>query len=159
MTVTFDYSAFNPTEETLREYVFGDLPGSPSIWFAPAVDSNKDFINERMRLSIASSERIAKEPRGTKPGPLTPEQMAAQIEADREVDRKLLSRACAKKWGTPPKDVNGEEPDFSADNCYAFFKAVPLWMFDPLRNFVANIHNFIDGKTISEVQAAALGNS
>jgi hypothetical protein len=157
--VTFDYSAYIPTEETLREYVFGDLPGSPSVWMAPAVDSNKDFLNERMRLNIEASERIAKEARGTKAGPMTPEQMAASIETDREVDRKLLSRACAKKWGTVPKDIHGNSPEFNEANCYAFFSAVPAWMFDPLRNFAANIYNFVDTAVVTDADAAALGNS
>lgn len=159
MTATFDYAALNPTEATTKEYVFGDIPGSPSIWFAPAVDSNKDFLNERMRLSIEASERISKEPRGTKTAALTAEQLAAQIETERETDRRLLSRACAKRWGTAPRDVNGAQPEFSQENCYAFLSALPAWMFDPARNFVANIYNFVDTSIVTPEDADALGNS
>lgn len=153
-----DFSNLKPlhiSEETLAEYTFDDIPGEPSIWLAPATDANQHYQAERLRVSIERAEAAEKAPRNRKRKvALTVE----DIEADRELDRELLARCCAKKWGTPPKDVTGKEPEFSEANCYDFFKALPNYMFDPLRNFVANPFNFVDRTGITETQARELGN-
>ena len=153
-----DFSNLKPlhiSEETLAEYTFDDIPGEPSIWLAPATDANPHYQGERLRVSIERAEAAEKAPRNRKRKvALTVD----DIEADRELDRELLARCCAKKWGTPPKDVNGKEPEFSEANCYDFFKALPNYMFDPLRNFVANPFNFVDRTGITESQARDLGN-
>jgi len=153
-----DFSNLKPlhiSEETLAEYTFDDIPGEPSIWLAPATDANNHYQSERLRVSIERAEAAEKEPRNRKRKvSLTVD----DIEADRELDRELLARCCAKKWGTPPKDVTGKEPEFSEANCYDFFKAMPNYMFDPLRNFVANPFNFVNRTGITEEQARDLGN-
>lgn len=152
-----DFSNLKPlhvTAETLAEYTFDDIPGEPSIWMAPATDANALFQSERLRVSIERAEAAEKAPRGKRKIVLTVE----EIEADRELDRVLLSKCCAKKWGTPPQDVNGTEPEFNEANCYDFFKALPNFLFDPLRGFAANPYNFIDRQALTDAQARKVGN-
>lgn len=153
-----DFSNLKPlhiSEETLAEYTFDDIPGEPSIWLAPATDANPHYQSERLRISIERAEKAEKEPRNRKRKVVLTND---DIEADRELDRDLLARCCAKKWGTPPVDAHGQTPEFTAGNCYDFFKALPNYMFDPLRNFVANPFNFVDRTGITDEQARALGN-
>ncbi len=153
-----DFSNLKPlhiSEETLAEYTFDDIPGEPSIWLAPATDANPNYQSERLRVSIERAEAAEKLPRNRKRKvALTVD----DIEADRELDRELLARCCAKKWGTAPQDAKGATPEFSEANCYDFFKALPNYMFDPLRNFVANPFNFVTRTGITEEQARDLGN-
>lgn len=143
-TATFDYSAQQVTSETTKEYFFDMIPGRPSVVMAPAHDSNPDFLDARLRRSIAQSEKLAQAPRGKGDDKLTPESVKQQIEDDREVDRDLLAKACARDWGRAPKATDGSAPEFSAANAYAFFKALPDWMFDPFRNWCGNLYNFVE---------------
>jgi hypothetical protein len=143
-TASFDFTAQQVTEETTKEYFFDMIPGRPSVILSPAHDSNPDFLDARLRRSIAQSEQLVQAPRGKGDDKLTPEGLKKQIEDDREVDRDLIARTCARAWGTPPVAVDGTTPPFSADNCYAFFKALPAWIFDPFRNFAGNLYNFVE---------------
>lgn len=147
------------TNDTTAEYVFPDVPGEPSIILAPAHDSNETFRNERLRRQIERAERFTKGPRGRGAGKSTPESLARQLEDDREVDRQLIARACARGWGKAPRDVNGDEPEFTPDNCYDFLKALPNYMFDPLRNYAVNIYNFVERPGVSDDEADELGNA
>jgi hypothetical protein len=153
-----DYSNLKPlhvSDKTLKEYTFDDVPGEPSIMLAPATDANPHFQSERLRVSIERAEEAEKAPRGKRKAVLTVD----EIEADRELDRVLIARCCAKSWGTPPADVSGNTPEFSEANCYDFFKALPSFLFDPLRGFVSNPYNFIDRQALTDAQARKLGNA
>lgn len=128
-------------EASEAEYVFEDIPGEPSIWFRPMTDANPAFLNERVRLAVERAEQANKETRGQRRKRVL---SADQLEEDRELDRVLMARTCAIRWGTAPKDVEGSEPEFSEQNCYDFLKALPNYMLDPCRGFVANVYNFVD---------------
>lgn len=132
------------TRETTREYIFADIEGEPSVVLAPANDANRDFLDARVRLSVERAEKAAAEPRGKVPVPkLTPEAYVNQLEEERETDRMLLAHSCIRDWGTAPVDAKGKAVEFSAENAYEFLKQLPDYMLDPLRNFAANIYNFI----------------
>lgn len=150
-------AALNVKPDKTEEYFFDMVPGEPSIFFSPATDENPVFKAERMRLSIEEGERLARLPRGKKAEKLTPEELDRREEQARENDRVLLARCCAKAWGTAPRDVEGNQPEFNEANCYAFLKALPNFMLDPLRNWAANIYNFVDRPTAS-AEADQLGN-
>jgi hypothetical protein len=145
------------TNESTAEYSFPFIPGSPSIILAPAHDSNEAFLNERLRLSLERTEKATDGPR-KQHGKVTAEDLKAGLQEDRELDRVLIAHTCARSWGTPPKDVNGDEPEFSAQNCYDFLKALPDYMFDPLRNFAVNIFNFVKRPTVTAEEADEMGN-
>lgn len=156
-TPVFDFSAQQITPETTREYVFDMIPGTPGIVLAPAHDSNPAYLDARLRASIEASEKLTRN-RSKKPEKTTPELLKKQIEEDRDADRHLIAEACARGWTTAPKAVDGSAPEFSAENCYAFLKALPAYMFDPFRNFAQNLYNFVDQPEIDEGEADQLGN-
>lgn len=154
-------ASLNVTSESTREYSFDLIPGEPSIILAPAHDSNETFLNERLRMQIERSEKLAAAPRGKKSDrpKTTPDLLKKQLEEDRELDRYLIAHTCARSWGTPPRDKDGNEPEFSAEECYSFLKALPDYMLDPLRNYAANLYNFVDRPAAAGGDADTLGNS
>lgn len=165
-----DYShlkTLDVTEETEAEYTFtdvlvgrnGDGTGVyPSIFFRPMIESNKLFLNERIRLT---TERADQAPKGKKKDKVV--QLVERLDDDRENDRVLIARTCAVRWGTAPKDKDGVEHEFSADECLSFLQALPNYMFDPLRGWVSNPYNFVNPEAYKTgggiVDADTLGNS
>ena len=54
-----DYShlkKLDVNEQTTAEYIFEDIPGEPSIIFAPMTASNPDYLNERVRIAVERAE-------------------------------------------------------------------------------------------------------
>lgn len=157
----FDFTAQQVTGETTRPYIFDLIPGSPGILLSPAHDSNPDFLDARLRRAIEDSERAKREARENSGKPRTKttvEELKRQDREARESDRVILSTACARGWTTPPVATDGSTPEFSPENCYAFFKALPDYLFDGLRAFSSNLYNFVDTPPISDEQAADAGN-
>jgi hypothetical protein len=129
------------TEESEAEYVFDDIWGEPSIWFRPMIEKNTEFMNERVRLAVERAEKEAKSPKKKRR-----QQMLStdRLEDDREQDRILMANTCALRWGTVPKDMEGNDVEFSKANVLDFLRAIPDYMLDPARGWVANPHNFVD---------------
>jgi hypothetical protein len=142
--------ALDVTAETIREYTFERIVGAPSIRCAPAVDSNKPFLNARLRVSIENDKAALNKPTAT------PETLAADMDLSREQDKQLIAMHCARAWGTAPKAADGTEPEFSAENCLAFLRALPDWLFDPFRRWAANVNNFVP-QQVTQRQADDLG--
>jgi hypothetical protein len=146
-------------ETTLAEYVFMEIEGEPSIFFAPAIDENREFYNESVRLSV---QRAEEEPKRKPPkrGMRRSEIFATDdLEEARERDRQLISKFCAKRWGVPPVDKDGQTVEFSAENVYAFFKALPNYIFDPVRVWVPNPRNFVQTGELAPGAGSDLGES
>jgi hypothetical protein len=165
-----DYShlkKLDVTDASEAEYVFSDVAvgrnedGSvinPTIFFRPMIDSNRHYLNERIRLSTERAEQTAAADKKDKV-----QQLADRLNADRDADRVLISRTCALRWGVAPKDIDGKEHEFSPDECLAFRTALPNYMFDPLRSWVQNPYNFVDPEAYRTgggiVDPETLGNS
>lgn len=165
-----DYShlrKLDVTEESEAEYTFSDIivgrndDGSgisPSIFFHPMVQSNKRFLRERIRVSTERAEQVSKSKKKDKV-----EQLVDRMDEDLEFDRVLAARACAVRWGVAPKDKDGNEPEFSAEECLSFLQALPDFIFEPLRGWLQNPYNFVDAEAYETgggiVPADALGNS
>jgi hypothetical protein len=135
-------------EASEAEYVFEEIPGEPSIWFAPMSDANTRYLNERVRIAVERAEEATKETKAQRRKRIL---SSEQLEQDRELDRVLMARTCALRWGTPPRDVDGNEPEFNEQNCYDFLAALPSYMFDPCRGFVSNVYNFVDDAARKEL--------
>lgn len=151
------------SEDTLAEYVFTDIPGRPSIWCAPATDDNQSWRSERARMVLRrakAAEHEAKKRRTGAAPEVTPEMILKQQDEELEEDRLLISRCCAKRWGVAPRDVDGNQPEFSEEECYAFLKAVPNWMFKPLAGWASSPRNFVTiPDEVDESDGEELGNS
>ena len=103
-----DYShlkKLDVNEQTTAEYIFEDIPGEPSIIFAPMTDSNPDYLNERVRIAV---ERAEADQANTKAKRREKILSSARLDEEREIDRELMARTCAKGWGNPPKDEKGK---------------------------------------------------
>lgn len=131
------------TRETTREYIFTNIVGEPSIIVSPATDDNADFLAARLELALTDAPAVddTKKPR-KQSEKVKAQDLIKQYDDDREFDRKVLSRACARNWGTVPVDKAGEPVEFSEQNVYDFLKALPNYMLDPFRGFCGNIYNF-----------------
>ena len=147
-----DYShlkKLDVNEQTTAEYIFEDIPGEPSIIFAPMTDSNPDYLNERVRIAV---ERAEADQANTKAKRREKILSSARLDEEREIDRELMARTCAKGWGNPPKDEKGKTHQFSADECLSFLRALPNYMFEPCRNFVGNTYNFVPKDGLADVR-------
>lgn len=154
-----DYShlaKLHVTEQSEAEYVFDQVWGDPSIFFRPMVDSNPDFFNERVRLAIARAEADEKKSKKDRREKILSSERLAE---DRAQDVILLATTCAVRWGNPPRDINGDQPEFSPEEVLAFLQALPSYMIDPLRGWATNPHNFVDRAAAKPGWADALGNS
>lgn len=145
------------TAESEAEYVFDGLWGDPSIFFRPMVEENTDFVNERMRLAVERAEADAKIPKKNRRKVML---SADRLADDRDQDCVLMAKTCALRWGTPPRDTDGNEVEFSAENVLAFLRAIPSRFLDPCRGWVANPFNFVDADAAKPAWADAepLGN-
>lgn len=143
-------------EASEAEYTFDDIWGEPSIWMRPMNESNPDFLNERVRLAV---ERAEAEKNDSKTKRRERVLSSERLEEDRAQDIILMAKTCAVRWGTPPRDVNGEVVEFSAENALDFLRALPTYMVDPLRGWAANPYNFVNRKAAKPDWADALGNS
>lgn len=160
MTVDFSHlKKLDVTEESETEYVFDDIWGEPSIWFKPMTEANADFMNERVRLAVERAEQEQKV--ASKRKRREKIMSSDRLEDDREQDRILMANTCALRWGTVPKDLEGNDVPFSKENVLDFLRAIPSFMLDPCRGHVANPYNFIDREGAKPAWAAdadALGN-
>lgn len=144
------------TEESEAEYVFEEIWGEPSIWFRPMTDANPEYLNERVRVAVERAEKDQKETKKKRREKIL---SSDRLEDDREVDRILMAKTCALRWGTPPKDIDGNDVEFSEANLLDFLRALPNYMLDPCRGWVANVYNFVDRKAAEPKWAETLGNS
>jgi len=129
-----------------------------SIWFRPMAEENSDYLSERVRLAVERAEKEVAASR-SKADRKRNIVSSEQLEEDREMDRVLMARTCATRWGVVPQLEDGTPAEFSEQAVYEFFRQLPNYLFDPCRSFVANVYNFIPRPTLTENQAEALGNS
>ena len=130
-----DFSNLKKAEmdgENPRPYRITVLEDAPTLWFLPATNANKDFLNETLRRS---NERA--------PGQGRRPTSEGSIEEAREEDRQVLASACVKRWDV--RDASGKEVECSAENVLEYFRALPDWIFDGIRGWAANPVNFMQG--------------
>jgi hypothetical protein len=150
-------AAYAVNAETTAEYVFIDIEGEPSIICAPAVETNLPYYNESLRLTVEQSEADRK--KLTKRGrrAVLTEIDADDMEEARDKDRRVIAMFCARSWGTAPVDAQGNAVEFSAEICLAYLRALPFYIFDPMRRWVTNPRNFVQKGKLEPGAGAALG--
>ena len=155
-----DISADTEAEYTFRDIVLRlDAEGGevyPTAFFAPAVDANAAFVSEKYRIATERAEQHKNE----KPTERKRRLMSEDAEEEeREMMRRLISRACVRRWGeNGMPDAKGKVHPLNEQECYDFLKALPIHMFTPLVNWITNPYNFFDRRAIAG-DAATLGNS
>lgn len=159
--VDFSNIAKQAKPQETRLYIFDSLVGEPSLVCRPAHDENAAFFDERIRLAAERAEKVKNEPRRKSGDPIvTPDIIRKSIEEDRDYDRRIIAKVCIADWGpSPPVDAKGKPVPFTEDNARAFLEALPNYIIDPFRNWIANIFNFVDRPKADPGQQAALGES
>jgi hypothetical protein len=114
-------------------YTFHEIEGEPSLLVKPAHEINQGYMN-------AVLKKGKKMLRSMKRGKLT----TAVLKENREQDYQLFPRFIVEGWPTAPKDMEGKEVPFTRENCELFLRAIPVEMFNDLRDFCGDIDNFRD---------------
>lgn len=120
------------------EYVLDDIEGEPILILAPATSENKPYYNKVLRKTAKNPLKAIKKIN------------AGTVRENRDQDRVLFAKYVVKGWKRIV-DGDGEEVEFSHQNCFEFLSALPDWIFDQVRNYAASPDNFIDEDTISEL--------
>lgn len=135
-------TALAVTKETTREYVFDQIMGEPSLVVSPATDDNQDFLHARLELALEEVPDETPKPR-RQVGKPTVAELERQYAESRDLDRRVIAKACVRGWGSsPPVDKDGKKVAFSPEEALSFLSALPDYMFDPFRNWVQNVRNF-----------------
>lgn len=147
-----NYSGLREDGMATKPFTFEELQGSPTILSRPATSANSRYNNARLKALGKRTGGGRKKMRVS----------AATVEAARREDADMLSKYCVTGWDPAPVDAKGEPVPFSAENAKEFFLAIPDWMFDEYRNWVADPLNFVESGEPDEEEAddeVALGNS
>lgn len=124
-------AALEQKGDTEFPYKLEQIAGAPTIWFHPATDANKAFMNETLRRANARAGRNRRGQRLTQD----------TLRESRTEDKEVFSTTCAKRWNVT--DAKGEPVDFTPENCLEFFNALPDWLFDDIRTWLTNAANFV----------------
>lgn len=115
-------------------YTFEEIAGGPTLTSRPATTANTRYNSARLR-------GISKRTGGGRKRIRIDQNT---IDAARQDDIELIAKYCVTGWTVPPRDRSGEEVPFSSENCEAFFRAMPDWMFDDFRTWAQDPLSFVD---------------
>lgn len=108
------------------------IAGAPVLIVKPATEANKPYFNAVLKKSRRNV-------RALKAGAIS----QVMIAENREQDRCLFPKFVVVGW-EGVADSKGKDAEFSPDNCEAFLRALPDWIFDEVRNFAGDSVNFTD---------------
>lgn len=155
-----NFTALAVTEETTAEYIFTEIVGmEPSLICAPATKENRPYFDAMAREAARFADQQRRRPKRRGRRQAEAIQTPEEEEEIRDRNRLLFSRHCIRGWGQAPTDAKGAKPEFSQENCYAFLKALPGFMFDGFRDWITNQWNFIPLDTLGPGDGEALGES
>lgn len=81
----------------------------------------------------------------------------ALLELMREPDRDAYPGTVVVGWKTNT-DVNGDEVEYSDEDCHTFLHALPDWLFDRIRLYCMDPQNFINQPMTDEDEEELAGN-
>lgn len=120
------------------EYVIDDIEGEPVLILSPATSENKPYYNKVLRKTAKNPMKAIKK------------MNVGMVRENRDQDRILFSKYVVKGWKRVV-DSDGNEVEFSEENCYDYLSHLPDWIFDQVRNFAASPDNFIDDETVADL--------
>jgi hypothetical protein len=106
------------------------IAGAPVLIMKPATEANKPYFNAVLKKSRRNV-------RALKAGAIN----QVMIAENREQDRELFPRFVVTGWENV-SDAEGNAVEFNRDNCEAYLRALPDWIFDEVRNFAGDSVNF-----------------
>lgn len=132
---SIDFSNLKKSEvkvDKLFDYVIHDLQDQPTLKIKPAVEANKPYFNALLKRSRKKVKAIQSQQLDNE-----------MLSANRNEDRHLYSEHVVFGWENV-KDASGEDVPFTQEHCLQYFRQLPDWIFDKLRNFVTRPENFTD---------------
>jgi len=130
-------------------FVFDEIEGEPTLEVKPIGEQNKQYTNQVLKKGKKTIRTIRK-------GKMT----VNTLKENREQDYRLFPRYVVVDWPVPPVDNEGNPVEFTAANCEAFLKAIPVRMFNDLREFCGDDDNFLEEDELdSEAEEDLAGNS
>jgi hypothetical protein len=117
------------------------IAGAPALILKPATEVNKPYFN-------AVLKRSRRNMRALKAGAIN----QVMIAENREQDRELFPKFVVIGW-EDMTDSKGEDAEFNLENCEAFLRALPDWIFDEVRDFAGNSVNFTEDIQDAEMKA------
>jgi len=112
-------------------YTFHDIEGEPTLRVRPAHEVNNAYMNAVLKRGKKMLRTIRRGKMST-----------AVLKENRETDYGLFPRYIVEDWTVAPNDAQGNPVGFSRENCEAFLRAIPVDMFNDLRDFCGDIDNF-----------------
>lgn len=131
-------------QQTTR-FTLYQVDGEPWLEIRPAAEVNRNYFNSLLKRSRKNLKRI-------RAGAVN----AAQIAENRDEDRTLYPKHVVVGWGGVRND-EGVEVDFSVEDCAAFLRALPDWLFDELRVFASDVTNFLPEEEDPPLDAEVTG--
>lgn len=105
---------------------------TPTLILASATEANKNYYNALLKKTRNKSRAIQAR-----------KVNANLVAQNRDEDRGLYALHVVKGWENIC-DSEGEVVEFCAENVKDFLTALPDWIIDDIRNFAADIQNFIE---------------
>ena len=112
------------------EFTLFQIEGAPVLVLAPANQCNPGYYNAMLRRS----RRIAQTG-----GRITKE----LVDQSRRDDLELFPQHVVRGW-RGVKNAAGADVPFTRENCSAFLRALPEYVFDEISRFAAVAANFVD---------------
>lgn len=120
-------------DDATAEFVFYLIEGNPTLVVSHAGSTNRKFVNGVMKQS-KTAIRKARKSKGKSAG-------YDLLQEVRTSEANSYSNYVVRGW-TGVVDTDGKEIEFSVGECEEFLRAIPLEMFDDLRDFCREIDNF-----------------
>ena len=127
----FDKLKVKPSATAI--FTFEEIEGEPALEVRPIGEQNKQYTNNVLKKGKKTLRTLQKGKMSVK-----------TLKENREQDYCLFSRFVVVKWPTAPVDMDGNEVPFSIVNCETFLRAVPVRMFNELREFCGEDDNFLE---------------
>ena len=136
----FSYLEELKVEGNTQEFELEAIVQKPVLIVKPATQENKPYFNAVLRASGKVSAMARKANKN-----LTEKQLSEA----REQDRELYPKHVIVDWRRVV-DKKGNEVPFSVENCAAYLKALPDWIFEAVRRFCEINANFVEEIDLEE---------
>ena len=118
---------------------------SPTLYGRHAGQSNKPYYNAIFKSGVKQTKALRK-------NRMTPE----MADNNRDEDRVLYPKFVITAW-SDMVDSNMDPVLFSQDDCAKFFQHLPDHIFDEVRDFYADINNFVTTIDMEDVRETGNG--
>lgn len=130
--------------DVVQDFDLLEIEGNPLLKVKPALEGNRAYFTSLLKRNKRYAQQL-------RTMGMTPELM----DKTREEDRELYARFVIVGWESVV-DSENKDVKFSTEDCLAFLRALPDYIFDQVRQFCSTPGNFV--KNFDDDQATA-GNS